>query len=103
MPNACKKILPFLPHSWLDLAGLRKLFILLFYATLAVGLYAAACFVQTLFMDAAELAVHSAPLRRLYGLAVLQAMLACVGWLTLIHGLGALAAVRQALHRPRAK
>lgn len=96
MLNVCKKILPFLPHNWLGLTGLRRLFILLFYVTLAVGVYAACCFVQTLFMDPAELAVHSAPLRRLYGLAVLQAALACVGWLTLIHGMGALTAVCRA-------
>lgn len=102
MRDACKKILPFLPHNWLGLKGLRRLFIALFYATLAVGAYAALCWVQTLFISAAELAVHSAPLRRIYALAALQAALACMGWTLLIRLLGALIAVRQTLCRPDA-
>lgn len=83
MPNGFKKLTPFLPHHWLELKGLSRLYLFLFYATLAVGLYAGACWLETYFQTPQQLALNSAPLRRLYGLAVLQAGLACLVWLFL--------------------
>lgn len=90
MPNGYKKMIPFLPHNWLGLTGLRRLFIVLFYATLLVGLYAAWNWACTFWTDPAQLAAYSAPLRRIYGLAALQALLACTGWSVFIQLLGAL-------------
>ena len=84
------KIIPFLPHNWLDTPGLRWLFIALFYATLFVGVYAAFHWLATFWADPATLALNSAPLRRIYGLATLQALLACTGWSLLIQLLGVL-------------
>lgn len=97
MPNEFKKIIPFLPHHWLELPGLRRLFIGLFYATLAVGLYAAWEWAATFWADPAQLAAQSAPLRRIYGLAAFQAAAACVGWTAFIRLLETL----DLLARPR--
>lgn len=96
MPNGYKKMIPFLPHRWLELAGLRRLFTVLFYATLLVGLYAAWNWACTFWTDPAQLAAHSAPLRRIYGLAALQALLACSGFCALIR----LSAVLDLLCKP---
>ena len=90
MPNGYKKIIPFLPHHWLELTGLRRLFILLFYATLAVGLYAVWGWAETFWMDPSQLAAQSAPTRRIYGLAMLQAAAVCIGWAVFIRLLGTL-------------
>ena len=41
MPNGFKNFHVFLPHNWLGLTGLKRLFTVLFYATFFVGVYAA--------------------------------------------------------------
>ncbi len=84
MQTVSKKIRPYLPHNWLELKGLSRLFSALFYATLTVGIYAAGCWINTFLTDPAALAVHSAPLRKIYLLATFQAVLACIGWALLI-------------------
>ncbi len=99
MRTAYLKIEPFLPHNWLDLPGLRRVFIALFYATLAVGLYAAVQWGLTFFTPPEQLALNSAPLRRLYGLATLQAALACVGFSLPVCGLKALSDILRAVSR----
>lgn len=43
MQNAFNKITAYLPHNWVELNGLRRFFLVLFYLTLAIGLYAAVC------------------------------------------------------------
>lgn len=93
MPNGFKNFHAFLPHNWLGLTGLKRLFTMLFYATLFVGVYAAFNWLATFWTDPATLAAQSAPLRRIYGLAALQAMLACVGWSLFICLLGTLAQI----------
>lgn len=91
MQNVYHKFASFSPHRLLGLKGLSRLYIVLFYATLAVGLYAAVCWVGTFMQDPAELGTYSAPVRKIYLLAFAQALLACVGWSVLIR-------VCQALH-----
>ena len=93
MPNGFKNFHAFLPHNWLGLTGLKRLFTVLFYATFFVGVYAAFHWLATFWTDPATLAIQSAPLRRIYGLAALQAMLACVGWSLFIRLLGTLAQI----------
>lgn len=90
MRNVYKRVFPLMPHNWLGLSGLANLFILLFYATGAVGLYAVCCWAATFFTDPAILQAASAPIRRIYGLASIQALLVCVGWWVLIAGCRAL-------------
>lgn len=97
MQNAFKKITPYLPHNWLELSGLRRFFTFLFYLTLAIGVYAAVFWAGTFFMSANDLAAASAPVRRLYGLAALQAVLACAGMRFFILGLQVLDACQKAL------
>ena len=97
MRNDSKKITAWLPHRWLELKGLSRLYTGLFYATLAVGMYAAGCWIHTFCIDPAELAVQSAPLRKIYLLAFLQSLLACLGWALLLRLCRALQQLEQAL------
>lgn len=77
MQNASKK---YFPHNWLGLKGLSRLYTVLFYATFLFALYSAWNWLATFWMDPAELQLHSAPLRRLYGFAAIQAGLVCLAW-----------------------
>lgn len=97
MQNAFNKITAYLPHNWVELNGLRRFFLVVFYLTLAIGLYAAVCWVGTFFAPAGDLAAASAPMRRIYGLAALQAALACAGIRLFILGLQVLDDTQKAL------
>lgn len=95
MQNAFNKIAPYLPHNWLGLNGLRRIFTVLFYLTFIIGLYATVCWAGTFFTPAGELAAASAPLRRLYGQAAVQAALACAGECFFILGFKVLSSVQK--------
>ncbi len=72
----------FFPHRWVGLKTVEVICLILFYATLAVGIYALGCLIYTFFVSPETLAQNSAPARKLYGFAALQAALACVAELT---------------------
>lgn len=84
MPIVSRRIQAFLPHNWLELKGLLRIYVVLFYVTLGIGIYAFGCWIQTFWTDPAQLAVQSAPLRKIYLLATLQAGLACTAEFLLI-------------------
>lgn len=84
-----------LPHNWLDLKGLRRVFLGAFYADFLIMLYTFYNFVSVWLAPAETLAVQSAPLRRLWTAALLQELLLAVLLLLLAHGLGALWRVRK--------
>lgn len=50
MQNAFNKITAYLPHNWVELNGLRRFFLVVFYLTLAIGLYAAVCWAGTFLL-----------------------------------------------------
>ena len=87
MQNAFNKITAYLPHNWVELNGLRRFFLVVFYLTLAIGLYAAVCWAGTFFAPAGDLAAASA----------LQAALACAGIRFFILGLQVLDDTQKAL------
>lgn len=84
-----------LPHNWLDLKGLRRLFLGAFYADFVIMLYTLYNCIAVWLTPAEKLAVQSAPLRRLWTAALAQELLLAVLLLLLAHGLGALWRVRR--------
>lgn len=90
-----QKYASLLPHNWLDLKGLRRVFLGAFYADFLIMLYTFYNFVSVWLAPAEKLAVQSAPLRRLWTAALLQELLLAVLLLILAHGLGALWRIRK--------
>ncbi len=74
----------FFPHRWIGLKTIEVIGLILFYATLAVGVYALGCFLYTFLLSSDILAQNSAPARKLYGFATLQAGLTCIIELALV-------------------
>lgn len=66
----------YLPHNWLGLKGLSVAWTVLFYATLAFGVYTAYNWILVLQLPEEFWQQNSAPLIRIYGFATGAAFLA---------------------------
>lgn len=70
----------FFPHRWIGLKAIEILGLVLFYATLAVGIYALGCLIYSFFVTPENLTYS----RKLYGSAAIQAGIACLAELTIV-------------------
>lgn len=85
----------FIPHRWIDLKGLTRLFSFLFYIPLIVFIYSFIQWIWVLFTPAKELALYSAPVKQLWFSAAVQSLLIGVIIITLAKLLKTLAALAQ--------
>lgn len=90
MPNK------YLPHNWLGLKGLSIVWTVLFYATLAFGVYAAYNWILVLQLPEEFWQQNSAPLIRIYGLAAGASLLAAATEMGILRVLAALQTIKKA-------
>ena len=87
----------YFPHNWLDLKGLRVIWLVFFYATLAFGLYAVYNWMLVLQIPDELWASGSAPLKQIYGYAAGAALLACTAELAVLRMMAVLKKTKKAL------
>lgn len=85
----------YFPHNWLDLKGLRVIWLVFFYATLAFGLYAVYNWMLVLQIPDELWASGSAPLKQIYGYAAGASVLAGTAELCIWRILGTLHKLQQ--------
>lgn len=85
----------YFPHNWLDLKGLRAVWLVFFYATLAFGLYAAYNWMMVLQIPDELWTANSAPLKQIYGYAAGASALAGAAEVCVWRILGTLQKIQQ--------